>query len=357
MGRSDGGVVVNETVAGWWRMVVLGPSGSGPALSERFLEHARAVVREQLHAALPGADPVAHCERLLLDIDRALRIRIHPDSEERATMVVAMSRRGQLWIGDSGGGSAKLRRGDTTTWLEEATGDYSSGALGEAAPVDGTAPWLGAKQGENTLQVRVRARALELEVGDRLLLASSPRADVERLDALRTMLARRSVEDAAHELGCALAAQQATPELALAIAEWTRPSATDDGNPVPPEDQISSDLGDLADLIRDVIDEYDTGVTPRTSDRAETRLGHDAEEPAETVYNLDDAEPEAPVRRVVKRPSVPSQPTLDVAPDTHTIRVSPRRVPSPPRRIGPLWTVTAVAAIVVFAAVVAYLLS
>ncbi len=222
-------------------------------------------------------------------------------------------------------------------------------------------PWLGAKSGEEHLHVRVRAREVELEEGDRLLIASPPVADLERFDSLRSMVAHRSVEDAAHELGCALAAQQATPELALAIAEWNRPNGPQGTTHPLGDDQISSDLGDLADLIRDVIDEYDAGTTPRYIDRteapSEARLSDDvSEEPAET-YDLDDAETEAPLRRVVSAPSAPSMPTLDTPPSADRSAPPGREGPTTASKPAPLLLVAGAAALVLIAVFAAYLLA
>ena len=189
--RSDRGVVVWESVAGWLRVVAMGPAPGTRELSRAFRRGARSVIRDQFHAVVPDEDPAGECERVLRSVDREVRAGLPEGDTSRATMVVAVIHGHQVWVAHTGDGAACLMRDGELRWLlasPDATDASSDG--------------------------------VELQPGDRLLMASCPAVELQRLRAFGTLLQKARPEDAAQELGAALAVQRQTPQLAVSVVAW-----------------------------------------------------------------------------------------------------------------------------------------
>ncbi len=289
MARSDAGVVIWECVAGWLRVVVLGPAPTGEGPGTRFLERARGVIREQLHAVVPQHDPFAECARLMRAVDEVMREQLPAESEERATMVVAVAHQGLAWVGHTGDGAACLLRNGQLTWLLESLPDSrqtrarrdrrEARHLLRPSSSSIVVPWIGMRPNADRepLLVRVRPREVRLVPGDRLLLSSMPARDLQNFRPLTTLLGAPRPDDAAQRLGSALAVQRAAPHLAVALLAWGPTDHRSDDGVTDLDEQLSGELVQgLTDLIRDITDEFDLGATPAYDERVRSPGGEAA---------------------------------------------------------------------------------
>lgn len=361
LARSDDGLVVWEEVAGWLRVVVMGPAVGQPPLSESFRGEARRVVREQLHAALPGGDALEECRRMLVGTDAGLRKAVGAE-DGRATMLIAVVHGGEVWLGHTGDGAAALLRDDELQWLlsslpstprtrAQRKRSEVRRLVVPSIPPPEEVPWIGRRvQGDvGPVCAVVRREVVRLQPGDRLVLSSVAAAELQRVGAFVTLLQAAHVDDAAQGLGSALAVHGEAPDLSIAVLEWA-PERAPGADVELSEEALTDELvGDLADLIREITDEYDVGATPMFDDRRDDHLdAARAVDEAEQAALLVDAAPSpdpAPIARPAADPvDLPSTLVGAESPDDGLSledgvpppgREAPSRPTLEPRRVHP----------------------